>query len=267
MKIITGSTGTAHVTSDDDRQFNSGVVGTSDYVLPIGNKLAATLVNNNQITIADGDICMQGCHARINANTTEDLTIDTGSVGKKRIDSIVARYQLDTSSGFESVSLVVVKGTETTGTPSAPSINSSTSLRNSATIHDMELYRVTLDGINVASVTKMFTESSNISAVKSVADAVSSKVNNQLGNVTIRVMTEAQYDEIKAMTQKITKIVADDLAEKGLVLYDIKFEFGYDKDGKVMLIDEIASGNMRVYKDGEYVDPMTLSKLFFAANK
>ncbi|MCQ2450391.1 MAG: phosphoribosylaminoimidazolesuccinocarboxamide synthase [Clostridia bacterium] len=80
------------------------------------------------------------------------------------------------------------------------------------------------------------------------------------------VMTEAQYDEIKVMTQKITKIVADDLKAKGLVLYDIKFEFGYDNDGNVMLIDEIASGNMRVYKDGEYVDPMTLSELFFAAN-
>jgi len=78
------------------------------------------------------------------------------------------------------------------------------------------------------------------------------------------VMTEAQYDDMKSMTQKITKIVADDLLEKGLVLYDIKFEYGYDAEGNVMLIDEIASGNMRVYKDGEYVDPMTLSKLFFA---
>ena len=78
------------------------------------------------------------------------------------------------------------------------------------------------------------------------------------------VMTEEQYDAIKNMTQKITKIVADDLSEKGLVLYDIKFEFGYDKDGNVMLIDEIASGNMRVYKDGEYIEPMTLSELFFA---
>ena len=58
-------------------------------------------------------------------------------------------------------------------------------------------------------------------------------------------------------------MVADDLLAKGLVLYDIKFEFGYDADGNVMLIDEIASGNMRVYKDGEYIEPMTLSKLFF----
>ena len=82
--------------------------------------------------------------------------------------------------------------------------------------------------------------------------------------VALGVMTDKQYDDIKVMTQKITQIVADDLKEKGLILYDIKFEFGYDKDGNVMLIDEIASGNMRVYKDGKYVDPMTLSKLFFA---
>ncbi len=82
--------------------------------------------------------------------------------------------------------------------------------------------------------------------------------------VALSVMTDEQYEDMKAMTQRITRIVADDLKEKGLVLYDIKFEFGYDPEGKVMLIDEIASGNMRVYKDGEYIDPMTLSKLFFA---
>ena len=82
--------------------------------------------------------------------------------------------------------------------------------------------------------------------------------------VALGVMTEEQYDDIKLMTQQITKIVADDLKEKGLVLYDIKFEYGYDPEGKVMLIDEIASGNMCVYKDGKYIDPMTLSELFFA---
>ena len=84
------------------------------------------------------------------------------------------------------------------------------------------------------------------------------------GLVVLGVMTEEQYDDMKDMTQKITKIIADDLLEKGLVLYDIKFEYGYDADGNVMLIDEVASGNMRVYKDGQYIDPMTLSELFFA---
>lgn len=82
--------------------------------------------------------------------------------------------------------------------------------------------------------------------------------------VALNVMTDKQYEDIKEMTRRITRIVADDLKAKGLDLYDIKFEFGYDADGNVMLIDEIASGNMRVYKDGKYIDPMTLSKLFFA---
>ncbi|MBQ3202314.1 MAG: phosphoribosylaminoimidazolesuccinocarboxamide synthase [Clostridia bacterium] len=82
--------------------------------------------------------------------------------------------------------------------------------------------------------------------------------------VAIGVMTDEQYEDLKSMTQQITKIVADDLAQKGMELYDIKFEFGYDPEGRVMLIDEVASGNMRVYKNGEYVDPMTLNELFFA---
>ena len=60
-------------------------------------------------------------------------------------------------------------------------------------------------------------------------------------------------------------IVLDHIqAGKGMELYDIKFEFGYAPDGSVMLIDEVASGNMRVYKNGQYIDPMTLSELFFA---
>ena len=84
------------------------------------------------------------------------------------------------------------------------------------------------------------------------------------GLIVLGVMTAEQYDAIKEETQKITAIVAEELKARGLDLYDIKFEFGYGADGKVMLIDEIASGNMRVYKDGEYIDPMKLSELFFA---
>ena len=83
------------------------------------------------------------------------------------------------------------------------------------------------------------------------------------GLVALNIMSEKQYDDIKEMTRKVTRIVADAMKDRGLDLYDIKFEFGYDKDGSVMLIDEIASGNMRVYKDGKYIEPMTLSKLFF----
>ena len=78
------------------------------------------------------------------------------------------------------------------------------------------------------------------------------------------VMTPEMYESMKEQTLAITKVVADDLKSKGLDLYDIKFEFGYDENGEVILIDEIASGNMRVYKDGSIVDPMDLTKMILA---
>ena len=80
------------------------------------------------------------------------------------------------------------------------------------------------------------------------------------GLVALKVMTAEMFESLKDQTLKITKIVADDLKTIGLDLWDIKFEFGYN-NGEVILIDEIASGNMRVYKDGVIVPPVELTKL------
>ena len=73
-------------------------------------------------------------------------------------------------------------------------------------------------------------------------------------------MTPEMFKSMKEQTLKITRIVADDLKTLGLDLWDIKFEFGYN-NGEVILIDETASGNMRVYKDGKIVDPIQLTKI------
>lgn len=80
------------------------------------------------------------------------------------------------------------------------------------------------------------------------------------GLAALGVMSEEMFKSMKEQTLKITKIVADDLKTIGLDLWDIKFEFGYN-NGEVILIDEIASGNMRVYKDNKIVDPVELTKL------
>ena len=79
------------------------------------------------------------------------------------------------------------------------------------------------------------------------------------GLAALGVMSPELFESMKQQTLKITKIIADDLASIGLELWDIKFEFGYN-NGEVILIDEIASGNMRVYKDGTIVDPIKLTE-------
>ncbi|NLY70412.1 MAG: phosphoribosylaminoimidazolesuccinocarboxamide synthase [Clostridiales bacterium] len=86
------------------------------------------------------------------------------------------------------------------------------------------------------------------------------------GLETLGIMTASQFEEIKASTRKITDLISDLLKKKGLELYDVKLEFGIDNDGNVILIDEISSGNMRVYKEGKFVDPIELTKILISEN-
>lgn len=74
------------------------------------------------------------------------------------------------------------------------------------------------------------------------------------------LLTAEEYETLKSMTKRISNIIKDELAAKGMELYDIKLEFGRC-NGEVTLIDEISGGNMRVYKDGKIVEPLELAKL------
>lgn len=79
------------------------------------------------------------------------------------------------------------------------------------------------------------------------------------GLEALGIMSADQFAQIKSSTQKITALISDVLENKGLELYDIKLEFGMDNNGNVMLIDELSSGNMRVYKGDKVMDPLDLT--------
>lgn len=76
------------------------------------------------------------------------------------------------------------------------------------------------------------------------------------------ILSIDEYAVLKDLTVKISDIVKDELAKKGIELYDIKLEFGsVGEDKQIALIDEISGGNMRAYKDGKYIEPLALEKL------
>lgn len=76
------------------------------------------------------------------------------------------------------------------------------------------------------------------------------------------ILSKEEYKVIKSLTREIAAIVKEELAQKSLELYDIKFEFGrVDEDNHIALIDEISGGNMRVYNNGRRVEPLDLEKL------
>ena len=79
--------------------------------------------------------------------------------------------------------------------------------------------------------------------------------------IQLDITTKEEYESLKKQTILISNIITDILKDKGLDLIDIKLEYGRTPTGEVVLMDEISSGNMRVYRNGEKLDPQTLSKL------
>ncbi|HPL54426.1 MAG TPA: phosphoribosylaminoimidazolesuccinocarboxamide synthase, partial [Bacillota bacterium] len=76
------------------------------------------------------------------------------------------------------------------------------------------------------------------------------------------ILSKDEYKILKGLTQKIAAFVKDELSQKGLDLYDIKFEFGrIGEDNHIALIDEISGGNMRAYKNGRRVEPLEIERL------
>ncbi|MDD3315512.1 MAG: phosphoribosylaminoimidazolesuccinocarboxamide synthase [Syntrophaceticus sp.] len=80
--------------------------------------------------------------------------------------------------------------------------------------------------------------------------------------VMLGILSSEEYKTIKDLTKEISGIVKEELAKKGIELYDIKFEFGRIGENKhIALIDEISGGNMRAYKDGKHIEPLLLEKM------
>lgn len=153
VELITGYAGTPHIGSDDIGAFQAGIVGPGDYALATGNQLKATMSNANTIAVQSGDAVLNGRHVHLTGTTT--ATVQSGTQGQKRNDLAVLRYTKNTTTGVETCSIVVLKGTPTTGTPADPAHNTGSILDGVAT-HDMPLYRIPLDGITVGTLVPLF---------------------------------------------------------------------------------------------------------------
>lgn len=175
MEIITGYTGKPHVTSEQDRDVNIGVVGKGSYVLQTGMQLAAEVSSNNEIKIRDGVLMHQGCTASIKKNTYDSLIIINGSQGMKRIDLIVARYEKNQDNGIESLDLKVIQGTPAESTPTVPEYTEG-DIQAGDYVADMPMYQVIIDGLNITEVKKVCEVAPDIDALKKELAELNSKI-------------------------------------------------------------------------------------------
>lgn len=157
FEIVDGMTGTKHISSDDLSALNVATIGKADCVLNYGDNFKMTMTNANTATLGTG-VGMVGGKRFWNQAATS-LTVQSGTQGQKRNDLVVARYA-KTSTGIESITPVVIKGTPTTGTAADPEV----------TANDLKLWRVPLNGISVGDPVKLFEP---VASLATLRDSVS----------------------------------------------------------------------------------------------
>lgn len=80
------------------------------------------------------------------------------------------------------------------------------------------------------------------------------------------LLIPGEYRVLRDLVQQATKIIEFELAKKGLVLWDIKLEFGRDENKGIILIDEISTDCWRVRDAaGNSIEPADLVAKFFGA--
>lgn len=176
MELITGVGATDHIDSQDDADFQRAITGPDNYVLNIGRKMEAELLSNNVVRVHDGSLIHQGRHVIIPEGESEEVTIEYGTQGEKRIDLIVSVYSKDTTNGIETEFLKALKGTPSVDSPAIPS-HIDGNIRAGDIYSEFPLYKVTLDGINIVSIDPLYEVLTSMAELKMMTDELNRKLN------------------------------------------------------------------------------------------
>jgi len=73
------------------------------------------------------------------------------------------------------------------------------------------------------------------------------KLNDQHCMILDLVRDQADLDHLRYMARRINTILRDFYAQLDITVVDFKLEFGYDKEGNIILIDELSPDNFRLW--------------------
>lgn len=216
MELVTGRTGTPHITSQQDRQLHQGIWGDEAYILNTGNMLEPEVQSSNKILIKDGALMYQGALFSVKVGTTDEVTINNGNQGMKRKDLVAVRYKYDSAQNIETGEWVVIQGTPAESNPVAPSGTSGNIQNGDATV-DCPVFIVNLDGINVTGVDIIPEVVPDIPTLNADLSELTDKINSP-------ILTTKEYPVTLTYNQYVSSgywnnnwsIPAEDVAEYGV---------------------------------------------------
>lgn len=188
MKIVSGRTGSPHVTSQQFRQMLEGIIGQGSYIITSGENLKPELSSNNLMKIRSGMMAHHGCISCVDIGTYDEVTLTNGSQGMKRIDLIVNRYTRNAETEVENCSWKVIQGKPVASNPAVPAYTSG-NLQDGDLVDDCPAFEVHYDGINVTEVKSLLSVTDGLSELSS--NLV--KANNILTNMKSNLMAINTY--------------------------------------------------------------------------
>ena len=188
MKIVSGRTGSPHVTSQQFRQMLEGIIGQGSYIITSGENLKPELSSNNLLKIRSGMMAHHGCISCVDIGTYDEVTLTNGSQGMKRIDLIVNRYTRNAETEVENCSWKVIQGKPVASNPAVPAYTSG-NLQNGDLVDECPAFEVHYDGINVTEVKSLLSVTDGLSGLSSKLaksnDSITA-INNKLISIVER---------------------------------------------------------------------------------
>lgn len=171
MKIVSGRTGSPHVTSQQFRQMLEGILGQDSYILTSGENLKPELSSNNLLKIRSGMMCHHGCISCVEIGTYDEVTLTNGSHGMQRIDLVVNRYTRNAETEVEKCEWKVITGTAKASSPAVPTYTKG-NLQEGDLVDECPVFEIHYNGINVTEVKSLLSVAGSLAELngKSIID-------------------------------------------------------------------------------------------------
>lgn len=167
----------AHIIAEDDAAIYQSIFG-EDGVFTIGDRMKATVINNNQVRVSNGVICVGGHIARTVYGDYSDMTIENGEISKNRNDIITAVFSTTGEKGIDKFKIEVKKGTP--GVVAEDPELTKENLYEGGKLRELPLWRVKLEGINIIGVEQMFKIIHKIPDLEEMIESLNSKTDLQM---------------------------------------------------------------------------------------
>lgn len=206
MEIVSGRTGSPHVTSQQFRQLVEGTVGQESYILTSGENLEPELASNNILKIRSGMMSHHGNISSIKIGTYDEVELTNGSQGMKRIDLVVNRYTRNTETNVEANNWVVITGTPVASDPAVPAYTVG-NLQEGDLTDDCPVFEVHYDGLNVTEIKKLLDVADNLGKMKTELAELNGKSGKLIEN-------QIDYQEYTLLGGKV-KVISGSVIRKG----------------------------------------------------